>query len=42
MYYATERGVRPMFPERRAKAWLARGGQSAIEDDDEALPRLAT
>ena len=42
MYYATERGVRPMFPERRAKAWLARGGQSAIEDDDEALPRLST
>ena len=31
-----------MFPERRAKAWLARGGQSAVEDDDEALPRLAT
>ena len=30
-----------MFPERRAKAWLARGGQSAIEDD-EALPRLST
>ena len=40
MYYATERGVRPMFPERRAKAWLARGGQSAIEDDD--LPQLST